>query len=265
MSNVMEVGMTRPIVVLMLVMVLSAAASCGRDPQGSAVAGLEAAGWVKAPVIDSAKRATAGLMVSGQASPGSRIVIKGDRGTAFAVGTGEDGRFDLLVPSPQTDTLYVVEVQAGEDAVPAAARLLVAGDPAGPVALISPGSPTKRLDPGAGLDVVDSDRRTRVASGRAAAGQRVAIVIDGGEVITVTANETGRWSLNLGPIRSPASTITVDGLTHVFPGESGPDAPIDRLMPAGGGTILRWRLSDTAEQNSWFARDSRVAAARDAG
>jgi hypothetical protein len=70
--------------------------------------------------------------------------------------------------------------------------------------------------------------------------------------MTVTANGAGRWTLNLGPIRSPSSTIIVDGVTYAFPGEPGREAPIDRLMPAGRGTILRWRLSDTAEQSSWF-------------
>jgi hypothetical protein len=252
MSNVVKVGMTRPIVILMFAMVLSVVASCGSDPKGSPVADTQEVGWIEAPVIDSATRDTVGLRVSGLATPGSRIVIKGDLGTAFAVGTGNDGRFDLVLPLPKTDTLFVVEVQSGEDAVPAVARLLVSGEPAGPVALISPGSPTIRLDPGTGLDVVDSDRRSRIASGRAAAGRRVAITVDSGEVMTVTANGAGRWTLNLGPIRSPSSTIIVDGVTYAFPGEPGREAPIDRLMPAGRGTILRWRLSDTAEQSSWF-------------
>ncbi|MBB5746093.1 hypothetical protein [Brevundimonas variabilis] len=254
--------MTRPIVILMLAIVLSTPASCGRDPQGSTVADSQAEEWVEAPMIDRATRDAAGLQVSGQASPGSRIVIRGDTRTAFAVGTGSDGRFDLRVPAPERDSLYVVEIQTGEHAVPAATRLLVAGDPSGPVALISPGSPSKRLDPGTGLDVVDSDGRTRIASGRAVAGKKVAISVDGGEARIVTASPAGRWTLNLGAIRAPSATITVDGTSHVFPGEGGTDAPIDRLVRSGDGMALRWKLSDTAQQSSWFTISSPGPSAR---
>ena len=262
MSNVVKVGMTRPIVIVALAMVMSAMTGCGQDPQGRAVADPQAEGWVEAPVIDKATREAEGLRVSGRAAAGSRIVLRGDLGTAFAIGTGDDGRFDLLVPSPDADTLYVLEVQAGEDAVPAAARLLVSGDAAGPVALISPGSPTKRLDPGVGLDVVDSDGRTRIASGRAAAGQRVVIQVDAAEPVTVAADAEGRWTLNLGAIGAPSSSLIVDGVARVYPGEPGPEAPINRLMPSGRGTVLRWQISDTAQQSSWFADGGATGSAR---
>ena len=252
MSNVVKVGMTRPIVMLVLATVLATMASCGQAPQDSPVADVKAEGWVEAPVIDRARRDAGGLRVSGLASPGSRIVIRGDARAAFAVGTGEDGRFDLLVPAPQTDTLYVVEIQAGEDVVPAAARLLVAGDPAGPVALISAGAATVRLDPGTGLDVIDSDGRTRIVSGRAAAGRRVAITVDGEDSVTVTANAAGRWMLNLGASGPAAFILSVDGVTHAYSGAAKPDVPLDRLMPDGNGVTLIWSLSDTARQSSWF-------------
>lgn len=265
MSNVVKVGMTRPIVLLVFASVLATMAGCGRDPQDNPVADVQAGGWVEAPVIDRASRDAAGLRVSGLASPGSRIVIRGDARTAFAVGTDDDGRFNLLVPSPQTDTLYVVEIQAGEDAVPAAARLLVAGDPAGPVALISPGAPTRRLDPGSGLDVIDSDGRTRIASGRSAAGKGIAITVGDGDPVTATANPAGRWTLNLGASLATPVTLSVEGVPHVYPGEARSDAPDNRLTPNGNGVTLFWRLSDTARQSSWFPRSRAAGQSRQPG
>lgn len=265
MSNVVKVGMTRPIVILLLATVLATTTGCGRDPQDSPVADVQAGGWVEAPVIDRATRDASGLRVSGLASPGSRIVIRGDARTAFAVGTGDDGRFDLLVPPPQTDTLYVVEIQTGEDAVPAAARLLVAGDPAGPVALISPGAPTRRLDAGSGLDVIDSDGRTRIASGRTAAGKAVAITVEGGDAVTVTADPVGRWTLNLGASAAIPLSLSVEGVPHVYPGEARSDAPVNRLTPSGNGVTLSWRLSDSARQSSWFPRPRAAVAVKQPG
>ena len=252
MSNVVKVGMTRPIVLLSFATAIMATAGCGQDPLGSVATDTQTRGWLGAPTIDSATRSEDGVQISGRAQPGSRIVMRGDPGTAFAVVTGEEGRFGLRLPQPAVDTLYVVEVQVGEDAIPSAARLLVASRPGGPLALITPGSPTRRLDPMIGLDVIDSDGRTRVASGRAVAGRQVAIAVDNAQATTVTTDRSGRWTLNVGGSSTSAVTIKVDGIEHSYPGEAQAELPFGRLTPAGRGVGLRWNLSDTAEQYSWF-------------
>lgn len=265
MSNVVKVGMTRPIVILMLATATMFVAGCGAEPQAGTAADLQTQGWIKAPVIDTAMRVANGIQVGGQALPGSRIVIRGEAGSAFAVVAGDHGRFGLRVPAPSTDALYVVEVQVGEDTIPAAARLLVAKDAAGPVALISPGSPTRRLDHGVGLDVIDSDGRTRVASGRAVAGEQVSVTVNGAAASVVTADRSGRWTLDLGPSDAAGATITVDGRAHAYPGEAVSASPIGQLIPGGDGVGLQWRLSDTAWQTSWFAEKIEGARVRQAG
>ncbi len=244
--------MTRRIVAVALAGLMLVTTGCGGDRKAGAASNPTTEGWVTAPVIDSVARTAGSLLLRGHARPGSRIVVRGEDGTAFAVGAGDDGRFDIRMRPPQTDVFYVIEVQTGQDAVPSPFRLLVPGDPGGPIALIAAGSPTRRLDPGAGLDVVDSDGRSRIASGRAAPRTTISVEVDGRSPLTTTTDKEGRWSVGLDGRSDGPVTISVAGQSYVYPGVEPPDGETGRLVVAGQGRAVRWSLSETAQQTSWF-------------
>lgn len=242
--------MTRGIVAVVLTGILISGGGCGRATSGDSASEVAANGWLAAPVIETASRSPGAVALQGRASPRSRVVLRGETDTAFAVSADDDGRFTIRMGGPAVDGLYVIEVQDGETAVPSPFRLLVAGDPSGPIALIGAGSPTRRLDPGTGLDVIDSDGRSRIASGRAAPGTSVSITIAGRSPLRATAGADGRWSVAVGGA-SGAASLTVDDLAYAYPGDGLIDG-VDRLQRVEDGFGLRWSLSETAQQTSWF-------------
>jgi len=242
--------MTRGIVAVVLTGFLISGGGCGKAASSDPASEAAANGWLAAPVIETAFRAPGAVTLKGRASPGSRVVLRGEADTALAVSADDDGRFMIRMGGPAIDGFYVIEVQDGETAVPSPFRLLVAGDPSGPIALVGAGSPTRRLDPGTGLDVIDSDGRSRIASGRAAPGTSVSITIAGRSPLMTTAGADGRWSVAVGGA-SGAANLTVDGRSYAYPGDGLIDG-VDRLRRAGNGIGLRWSLSETAQQTSWF-------------
>ena len=236
--------MKRPILAILTAALL---VGCGAPEPATITSDALASGWVTPPMIETVERGANGLRVRGGAAPGGRVVLRDEGGVASAISADDAGQFEIRIAAPAQDTLFIVETQVGEDTAPAPYRLLVARDPAGPVALIGPGGATRRLDPAGGLDVIDSDGRALVASGRAAAGTQVAIGV-GGQSSTVVAGPDGRWSLTLPP--GTASSVGVDQQTFVWPTEV-PDAE-GRLTPAPGGWWFTWQVSPTSSQASWF-------------
>lgn len=248
--------MTRPILAVVTAISIMGLSACDTGNATGQASGPAATGWTTAPAIQTAAVGADSLTLRGQAAPGARIVLRAQPGVAYAVGADDEGRFDIRIRRPDVDTLFVVETQVGQDAAPAPGRLLVSRDPGGPVALIAPGVPTVRLDPGQGLDVIDSDGRTRVASGRAPAGTRIGVAVEGGAPREVTANAQGRWTLDLGSTGNPPLTVSVAGVTHVYPGDGRGETDAV-LEDVGAGKALRWSLSPTSRQTSWFLNRSR--------
>lgn len=210
----------------------------------------EVSGWVTPPTIDTVVREPFGLTVRGRAAPAARVVLRGAGDIAYAAGADAAGRFEIRIRPPTADSLFVVETQVGEAAAPAPYRLLVSRDLEGPIALVGPGAPTRRLDPGPGLDVIDGDGRTRVASGRAAPGTAVAVAVGTGEAFTPRVGPDGRWSLVVPS--ADVRTITVAGRDFSPPGGTGGAVDEPSLTPTPGGWRFVWRLSPTSRQTSWF-------------
>lgn len=218
---------------------------CGQQAQPQAEAAPDT-GWVMPPEIDAVAATGRELIVHGQASPLGRVVVSGAGGLAYAVGADAEGRFELRVPRPAHDTLFLVEARVGQEGFPAPYRLLIGADPQAPIALLAIGAPTQRLDAGPGLDAVDTDGRAAFVSGRAAAGTQV--VIDGAVQRSVTADAAGRWRLaGSGDGTTP---ITVAGRTYA-PAPGGAAAP-DTLERAGAGWRIGWSSPGGGRQSTWF-------------
>ena len=212
-----------------------------------AVAG---SGWTRPPVIDAARRAPAGLVFSGAAEPGARVVLRSDSGAAYAAVANDTGRFEIRMVTPPGDTLFRTETQVGQDAAPSPDRLLILAGGRGPIAIIRSGGPTRRLDPAPGLGAIDSDGRLRLASGRTSTSDRPVQVVAGGETMPVTPGADGRWSLVMGPTPG-ADQVRVDGVPFDWPGDgaSGEGLIVER---AGRGWRVGWSGPAGARQSTWL-------------
>ncbi|CAN5402494.1 hypothetical protein BH09PSE1_BH09PSE1_10860 [soil metagenome] len=229
------------------VLALAACSSPARQPtQASA----EASDWVTTPMIRSAERTGQGLTLRGMAAPAGRVVVRGASGVAYATGADDQGRFALSIGAPATDTLFVVETQVGQEAIPAPYRLLVAAGPGGPIALLTPGGPSRRLDQTGPLDVVDGDGRALLASGRAGPCAVVPVSQGGGAPVSLRTGLDGRW---VDQMDAGATSISVGGRSYVRPSSSPPSAatPLS-VTPVPGGRLVNWGTPGGASQQSWF-------------
>ena len=236
-----------------LILSLTGLAGCSGEPQAAAGPTAETSGWVTPPMVDSVVRNGASLLVRGRAAPLGRVVLR-SAATAYAVGADDEGRFELRIAAPPTDTLFVVEAQTGEDAAPAPYRMLVSRDPAGPVALLAAGAASRRLDPAPALDVIDSDGRVLAVSGRTTPGRRVAVSIPGAAPVAAVADATGRWTVMLDAVDGGAATVTVAGSAFAYPGSApaAPGAAGTLVVRAGEGWRINWSIGSRARQSSWF-------------
>jgi hypothetical protein len=229
-------------IVLLMTAGLSVAA-CGDDAPGPAASNAEKA-WVTPPVIETAEIRGASLVIGGAASPSGRIVLVAPGGQVFAAAADERGRFSLVTPRPNADTLFTAEVQVGQARYPAPGRLLVSSALGGPIAFVSAGAPTRRFDPAPALDAVDSDGRATFLSGRGRASAVVTVTAGVQRPIEVGAD--GRWSA--APVGLP-SVVVVDGQSFVpSVGVEGEDG----LSATPGGWRLIWTAPGGARQATWF-------------
>ncbi|MDB5420137.1 MAG: hypothetical protein JWR59_84, partial [Brevundimonas sp.] len=209
----------------------------------------EASAWVTTPMIQAAERAGDGLILRGVTAPSGRVVVRASGGVAYATSADNQGRFVLRIGAPAADTLFVVETQNGQEAAPAPYRLLMTRDPGGPIALLTPGGPSLRLDGAGPLDVIDSDGRALLASGRVAPGGTVALAMDDGVERSLGAGPDGRW---VAPM-ARASSVTVGGHRYESPAPGGgaASAPLS-VTATSGGNLVVWTTTRGAAQSSWF-------------
>lgn len=230
---------------------LIAVAACSTRTEQQEAAAEAPQGWVMPPMIDGAQRTAQGLRLTGQVAPQGRVVVRGAGGAAYATGADDRGRFEIAVQTPAMDTLFVVETQNGQDAAPAPYRLLVTHDPAGPIALVGPGAPSRRLDPAGPLGSIDSDGRSVILSGRASAGAPVAVDVAGEQPITLRASSDGAWSATPPAAGAGGRAVSIGGVAYAYPGAqvANSDLAVERL---GAGWSVTWAIPGGGHQVSWF-------------
>lgn len=237
--------MKRPIASTLFVTVVLLAGACGERAAPTAADAPVEGGWVMPPIVDAVTAAGGDLRLQGRAGPLGRVVVTGPGGRAYAAAADAAGRFDLPIPRPTQDAVFVVEARSGQLSYPAAYRLLVSAQPNGPVGLLSIGAPTRRLDPGQGLDAVDSDGTAVFLSGRAAPDAMVEVDLGGAR--TVATDAQGRWSL---AASGSGGMVRVGDQTYVAPTGSGAADSI--LERAGAGWRITWSSAGGARQTTWF-------------
>jgi hypothetical protein len=209
-------------------------------------------GWTRPPMIRSVQRIPGGLLFSGQAEPGTRVVLRSDFGPAHAAAADDQGRFEIRMVAPAGNLLLRPETQVGQDAAPAPERLLIVAGGRGPVAILRAGGATRRLDRAPALGAVDSDGRMRLVSGRSAPTGVPIELQAAGESGRVTPDPSGLWSLVLMPSAGP-DEIRVGERTFIWPGEGagGADAGT-QVERAGAGWRVVWSGPAGGRQTTWL-------------
>ena len=212
-------------------------------------------GWTRPPMIRSVQRVPAGLIFTGQAEPGARVVLRSDSGPAYAAAADDRGEFQIRMTAPAGDLLLRPETQVGQDAAPAPERLLIVAGGSGPMAILRAGGATRRLDRAPAVSAVDSDGRMRLVSGRSTPGGPPIDLQAGGETGRVTPDASGRWSLVLTTSAGP-DEIRVGGRTFIWPGEGARGESAGntghRVERAGVGWRVVWSGPAGGRQTTWL-------------
>ena len=243
--------MKRAICVAAIVTALAAVGGCSPAPdQPTRDAAGNATGWTQPPRILSVRRAMATLIFAGQAEPGARVALRNDERVAYAAAADPDGRFEIRMAAPAGALLLRPETQIGQDAAVSAERLLIIDGGRGPIAVLRPGGPARRLDPGPALGAIDSDDESRLASGVAAAAGRRVEIEAGGEQLQALSADQGQWSVLLGTV-APGATVRVGDQSFVWPGPGTAGAPLV-VERAGEGWRVGWTGPGGAVQWTWL-------------
>lgn len=239
-----------------VVLLCGACVACSPSaiPAEKAEAPVAVGGWTRPPTIQAVQSVPGGLMFTGQAEPGARIVLRSESGPAHATVADTRGRFGIRIAAPAGDLLLRPETQLGQDAAPSPERLLILAGGRGPVAILRAGGATQRLDRAPPLGAVDSDGRMRLVSGRRVPDGSPVRLQAAGEVGQVTPDAAGHWSLVLAPSTGP-DTIRVGDRTFTWPGEAsgtGPEGSVMRVERAGTGWRVVWRGPAGGPQTTWL-------------
>lgn len=235
---------------------LSVACTPPATPAAEEARGQPAAGgWTRPPMIRAVRRMPGGLVFTGEAEPGARVVLRSESGPAHAAAADEQGRFEIRMVGPTGDLLLRPETQVGQDASPAPERLLIIAGGRGPVAILRAGGPTRRLDRAPGLGAVDSDGRMRLVSGRVTPGGPPVDLQAGGEVGRGVPDAVGNWSLVL-TLSSGPDVIRVGQRSFTWPGEGAAGAGTDGdgigVERAGAGWRVVWSGPAGGRQTTWL-------------
>lgn len=224
--------------------VASGVAACGdRTAETGAADEAATAGWAIPPRIDSVLRAQGVLIFKGRAQPGGRVVLRSAEGAAYAAVADDQGGFDIRMAAPAGPLILTPETQVGQEASPAPQRLVILDGGQGPIALLTPGAPARRLNATPTLGAVDADGRSVLVSGRSAPGGEVSVQIDDRPAVAVQAGPDGNWSLPVEGVG--ARRIAVEGDVFAYPGAG----PAGR---AGEGWHVDWTAPDGARQSTWL-------------
>lgn len=239
-----------------LAVLTTALVACSAPPDRAAKRVAERDGWVEAVAFGTVQRRPGSLVVHGRAAPGARVVLRGAAGEAFAASADEQGAFELRVAPPAADQLYRAEIQAGQDSARGPDWLLVTTAPQGPIAVLTPGSASRRLDRHGLIEAVDHDGRAMLVSGSAPPGATVELTLDGRPVAPSVAGPLGRWVADLGsagagPVRLGARAEGV-AAEAAYPGHDQSGAGAVIVEAISGGVRVIWSGPAGARQSAWF-------------
>jgi len=230
---------------------------CSQDAAPEAEAGAERPvdAWVRTPAIRSAAHGPHSLILTGEAEPGARVVLRTDGGQAYAAAADSAGRFEIRMAPPAGHLLLRPEVQQGQDAILSPEILLVIDGGRGPVVLLRAGGAARRLDAGPALGAIDSDGRVMTASGATGSGPLPRVQLSDGPAAPTAGGPDGRWTALLGS--SPgAATVRIGSAAFEWPGDA-PRGEALSVERAGAGWRVGWAGPAGAWQTTWLPDPAR--------
>lgn len=206
-------------------------------------------GWTQPPLVTAAEVAGATLIIRGMAEPGARVVLRNDAGGAYAASADEKGGFEIRLIASANTILLRPETRVGQDSAPSPEQLLIINGGRGPIVVLRPGAPARRLGASPGLAAVDSDGRMTLASGKTAA---PLTVTTGGRSARVGPDHAGRWSLLLES--AEPRDIRVGDRSFFWPGDAGraTDMTGPEVGRAGEGWRISWTAAGGTRQSTWL-------------
>jgi hypothetical protein len=227
---------------------LSGLAACGERPVAKSQHDPASDGWTQPPDITSAQLAGATLIIDGRAEPGARVVLRNDGDAAYAASADGTGRFQIRIVAASAPLLLRPETQEGQDAAASPSRLLIIDGGKGPIAVLRPGAPARRLGASPPLAAVDSDGRMALASGVTTG--PVTVSADG-RTDEATPDAGGRWSVLLET--AAARDVRVGQRTFSWPGAGQPAAEGQaQAVRAGQGWLVAWPTGSGTQQSTWL-------------
>ncbi|MFN4297628.1 MAG: Ig-like domain-containing protein [Brevundimonas sp.] len=229
--------------------------SCGTEPDALPRQSREMqTSWAAPARLESAVFSTDGVVLTGAAAPGDRIVLTDVAGVSVAATAGADGAFSLRLPPSDGVTLHHSEIQSRGSQARAGEWLVITPGPSPVAAVLAPGGASAPLNRARLLAAVDYDGSGVLVSGTARPGQTVRVSVDDGPPRTATADPTGRHvarfpAIPPGPrrFRVEAGDDSQDVLLNL-------SAPSDELSAAVSGVATRvdWPTPGGGFQSSWM-------------
>jgi hypothetical protein len=201
-----------------------------------------------APAVDAVSRDAGRIVLSGRARPGAPVRLATPDGRVIAVGASPQGRWSIVLPPLPEMRLFSLSMIDGGRIVQADGYLAVGPDLAAELRAGAGAAIYGKAGGAPRVTAVDYDSKGGcVVSGVAAAGQTVAVLVDGANRGGVRADASGRFSLPLDePIASGPHTVEVaSGLgrdsvaVDVTPAGPMPSIPL-RATRTGGGWRVDW-------------------------
>ncbi|MGV8955530.1 MAG: hypothetical protein ACOH2M_30825 [Cypionkella sp.] len=237
---------------LMVALGLSIAACtpASDDAVGVAQNDVPTSDWNQTPVIEAAQVTGREVRLSGSAQPGARIVLRSVTGPAYAAVANNEGRFDIRMDAPSIDLWLKPETQAGQDAAASPDTLLIPASGQGPIAVLRPGGPTRRLDRAPALGAVDSDGQARRLAGRTTQGAQTLPLRVGEISVQAFPDAAGYWNVVLGP-EAGGDQIVIGDQTFIWPGQGEGGGQMPRRERAGEGWRVIWIEAEVV-QTVWL-------------
>lgn len=243
-------GAERRLAVLGVGVAMLIPSACGPAPTGaSGQARTVETAWMAPARLDAVDFGADGLIVTGTARPGDRVVLTDSADVSVAGSTGADGRFSIRLTAPRTPALYRAEIQSGRDEARAGSWLILTPGPGSLAAVLTAGGAARPLNGSGLLSGIDYDGVGLLVSGTAAPGAPVSVTLDEGPAQSAPVNARGRYVARFAAVppgahrvravqREQARSVT---LTLTEPADelavtaTGVGARIDWPTPGGGG------------------------------
>ena len=169
-------------------------------------------GYLAPPELIQADRKGDGVLLSGTATPGANLRLASPNGAVITIQADARGMWRLAAPVGRAPRLYSLSEQVDGRLVRATGYIVALPAPGPAAAMLHPAASATLTpdDPSHGLTAVDFDASGQaMASGRAAGGESIRLLLDGKEAGEDRADAAGMFSAALSQSLKPGAHVLV--------------------------------------------------------